>query len=138
MPDEKPLPVDTSLMARTAEMLALPHLACRRRECRRKNRCSWYFSQSGEPCCLRNLTAGQRRLFDELYEPAIKICSDGGICGMMYNWGDFLLRPLQDAGVEIARAIIPPRYKRDFDAFRRKRERIDGAAPVPPAPHRKK
>ncbi|URK87567.1 hypothetical protein LP421_06195 [Rhizobium sp. RCAM05350] len=56
-----PLPVQTRLMVHTAEMLALPHLVCRRRDCRRRNACHWHFSGNGEPCCLRNLTAAQRR-----------------------------------------------------------------------------
>lgn len=131
MPD--PLPVYTKLMARTAEMLALPHLTCRRRGCRRKNSCYWHFPGSGEPCCLRNLTAGQRRLFDELYEQAIQICKHGGHSGLMYNWGGAAERPLQDAGVEIARTIVPARDKRRFDAFRRDRERIDPPGSLPPA-----
>jgi hypothetical protein len=125
-----PLPVYTDLMARTAEMLALPHLVCRRRDCRRRNSCYWHFSESGEPCCLRNLTVGQRRLFDELYEQAIQICKHGGYSGLMYNWGGAVQRALQDAGVEIARTVVPAPDKRRFDAFRRDRERIDppGAA----------
>ena len=51
-----PLSVQTRLMVHTAEMLALPHLVCRRRDCRRRNACHWHFSGNGEPCCLRNLT----------------------------------------------------------------------------------
>ncbi len=127
----EPLPVDTKLMTHTAEMLALPHLACRRRDCRRRNACHWHFKASGEPCCLRNLTDDQRRLFDELYDQALRIREHGGHQGLMYVWGNPMQRALQDAGVEIARTVIPPRDKRRFDAFRRDRERID--PPLPPA-----
>ena len=49
---ERRLTVHTKLMAHTAEMLALPHFACRRRDCRRRNACFWHFKGSGEPCCL--------------------------------------------------------------------------------------
>jgi hypothetical protein len=128
MPD--PLPVHTKLMAHTAEMLALPHLACRRRDCRRKNACYWHFRASGEPCCLRNLDAEQRRLFDELYEQALLIREHGGHQGLMYAWRDPEQRPLQDTGVDIARATIPARDKRRFDAFRRDRERIGLPGPA--------
>jgi len=130
----EPLPVYTRLMARTAEMLALPHLACRSGVCRRKNACHWHFTGSREPCCLRNLTAGQRRLFDELYEQAIEICRHGSYWGLLYDYGDDLKKPLQDAGIEIARTIVPASDKRRFDAFRRKRARTDPPGPTPPAP----
>lgn len=130
------LPVHTRLMTRTAEMLALPHLACRRRDCRRRNACHWHFKASGEPCCLRNLDPEQRRLFDELYEQALLIRDNGGRHGLMYAWGNPVHRPLQDAGVDIARTVIPARDKPRFDAFRRDREQITPPGPLPPAPRR--
>ena len=121
---ERRLDVHTKLMAHTAEMLALPHLACRRRDCRRRNACFWHFKGSGEPCCLRNLTAGQRRLFDELYEHVLRVRRHGGYQSpLLVTWDDAEERSLEDAGIEIARANVPPGDKRRFDAFRRDRER---------------
>ena len=125
---ERRLTVHTKLMAHTAEMLALPHFACRRRDCRRRNACFWHFKGSGEPCCLRNLAPAQRRLFDDLYEQALLVREHGGRNGLMYAWGNAEHRPLQDAGVEIARTIIPPHDKRRFDTFRRDRENLSGPA----------
>ena len=58
MPQEPPA-LDRHLLARTAEMLALPERICRRRECRRRHRCIWFFRATQQPCCLANLDAGQ-------------------------------------------------------------------------------
>jgi hypothetical protein len=69
MSREKP-PINTNLATRTAEAMALPLMVCRHRDCRRGQRCRWYFKATGEPCCLRNLDAGQRAIFDRLYEDA--------------------------------------------------------------------
>ena len=118
---QKPLSVDTKLMAHTAEMLAMPQRVCRRGECHRKNGCKRYFPKTGEPCCLQNLTPEQRRLFDELYTLAASIRS-WYILG--FSSPDPVQRSLEDAGVEIVRAVIAPRDKRRFDAFRRDRDRI--------------
>ncbi len=124
-----PLPVHTRLMARTAEMLAMPHLACRRRDCRRKNTCFWHFKNSGEPCCLHNLTAAQREVFDEFYRQALIILEHGGHQGLTYTWGNPGQRAFLDACVELARTAVPPHDKRRFDAFRRDRETIPPRTP---------
>jgi hypothetical protein len=118
------LPVYTRLMARTAEMLAMPHLACHHRDCRRKNARRWHFETSGKPSCLRNLSAEQRQIFDEFYAQTLIIIEHGGHHGLTYAWGDADQRALFDACVEIARTAIPPSDKRRFDAFRRDREKI--------------
>ena len=124
-----PLSLQTWLMARTAEMLAMPHLACHRRNCRRKNACDWHFKNSGEPCCLRNLAAAQRQIFDEFYRQAQIILEHGGHQGLTYTWGNPEQRALLDAAVEIARTAVPPHDKRRFDAFRRDRETIPARTP---------
>ncbi len=124
-----PLPVHTRLMARTAEMLAMPHLACRRRDCRRKNTCFWHFKNSGEPCCLHNLTAAQREIFDEFYRQALIILEHGGHQGLTYTWGNPGKRAFLDVCVELARTAVPPHDKRRFDAFRRDRETIPPRTP---------
>ncbi len=95
MSDSKPPPVqttiETALASRTAEMLALPHMVCRRRGCRRRNACWWHFKANGEPCCLRNLTAEQRRLFDQVYDMARVARDQLGCCGLTFTsrrpWG---------------------------------------------------
>ncbi|WP_455271350.1 hypothetical protein [Rhizobium herbae] len=127
-----PLSVQTRLMVHTAEMLALPHLVCRRRDCRRRNACHWHFSGNGEPCCLRNLTAAQRQIFNEFYQQAQIILEHGGHHGLTYTWGNPEQRALFDAGVDIARTAVPPFDKRRFDAFRRDREKIPAPLPRPP------
>ena len=123
------LTIRTFLMTRTAEMLAMPQLACRRRDCRRKNGCRWHFTNSGEPCCLRNLTAAQRRIFDEFYQQTQIILEHRGHQGLTYTWGNAEQRALFDAAVEIARTAVPPHDKRRFDAFRRDREKIPARTP---------
>ena len=57
-----------TIARRVAEMLALPHMICRRRRCRRNGRCWYHFAASKEPCCLNNLNASQYAIFEELRE----------------------------------------------------------------------
>lgn len=124
MPDKTPLPPrDTALLARTAEMLALPQRVCRRRECRRRGRCGWFFAATGEPCCLANLDPAQRALFDELAEK-VRVARDFG------SWSGKLVfasawradRALQDAAVEAARPLVSGPALRRFRAFAARRE----------------
>jgi hypothetical protein len=119
----EPLPVNTKIMAHTAEMLAIPQRICRG-NCRRNKACRWHFKKSGEPGCLSRLTQEQRRLFDELYAVVLEIRANGGRMGLMYAWPDPAQRALQDAAVEIARNHIPAYDKRRFDAFRRERAKL--------------
>ena len=129
--------IDTHIARHTAEMLALPHLVCSRRNCRRGNACRWYFTASGEPCCLRNLTPPERALFDTFYREALRT-RDYGI------WGSTLCaardpeqRALQDAGVEIARNAVHIEMKKNFDSYRRKWDALAPATSIPaPLPSR--
>ncbi|MBP2559113.1 hypothetical protein J2857_001864 [Neorhizobium galegae] len=122
MSDKKPPPIETYLAARTAEMLALPYLACRRRDCRRLQTCYWRFNATGEPCCLQNLDAGQRRVFDELYDQARRIRDHGGWnARLMYASRYPVRRALEDAGLEIAGTMVHNGDRKRWNAFRRKR-----------------
>ncbi|MDR6818934.1 hypothetical protein J2X76_004116 [Neorhizobium sp. 2083] len=125
MSDRKPPPLETYLAARTAEMLALPQMACRRRDCRRRNECYWHFNANGEPCCLNNLNAGQRRAFDELYDQARRIRDHGGWNErLMYASRYPIRRALEDAGLDIANTMIHKSDRKRWNAFRRKREAL--------------
>lgn len=123
MTTRKP-PTDTPLMSRTAEMLALPAMACRRRDCRRNGQCSWHFTETGEPCCLAEPDAGQRRLYDQ-FLALVRDARDFG------SWPSKVIfaspyraeRELQDAAVEAARPLVAKRARRAFRAFERVRDR---------------
>lgn len=103
---DPPAPYDPALLARAADMLALPERVCRRRDCRRKQRCSWVFSRTQQPCCLANLDAEQRRLFDifasHMESARVNGAWDSGIlCASPYAE----TRALQDAAVEATRPL---------------------------------
>ncbi|KAA9387065.1 hypothetical protein [Neorhizobium galegae] len=123
MPYEKP-PIETYLAARTAEMLALPHMACRRRSCRRRNACYWHFKSNNEPCCLQNLDAAQRQVFDAVYDEARGARDHLGRNGLMFASRRPGLRALEDAGVEIARTAVSKTDRKRWNAYRRKREKL--------------
>lgn len=111
-------PPDRHLLARTAEMLALPQRVCRRRDCRRKGRCAWFFKATQAPCCLANLDAEQRRLFDEV----VAIARDVRDYGNSWSKLSFAspcreTRALQDAAVEIARPLMRGAALAEFRGF---------------------
>ncbi|MFB9952671.1 hypothetical protein ACFFP0_27815 [Rhizobium puerariae] len=121
-------PIETWLAARTAEMLALPHMVCRVRDCRRRNSCHWHFKSNNEPCCLRNLTAEQRKLFDAVYEEARSAEGFLGWDSHLYETPHGKRRMLDDMAIEIARTS-PNRWRPEiWDAARRRREKT-----LPPA-----
>ncbi|MGK9055133.1 hypothetical protein [Neorhizobium petrolearium] len=123
MPYEK-RPMDTGLAARTAEILAVPHMVCRRRDCRRRNACRWHFKSNREPCCLRNLTAEQRQVFDAVYEEARFAEGFLGSGSHFFEARDGERRMLDDVAIEIARTS-PSRWRPEiWDAARRKREKL--------------
>jgi len=122
MSTEKP-PFETWLAARTAEMLALPHLICCRRACRRKNKCHWWFRGNSEPCCLQNLTAAQRRVFDAVYKRAHFAQGFLGSHSEYFRARDEAQRFEDDMAIDIARTS-PIRWNpKKWDAKRRERER---------------
>ena len=124
MPDKTPLPpLDHALLARTAEILALPERICRRRECRRRHRCLWFFPDTQQPCCLANLDAAQRRLFDELAETVRDARNFGRWDSKVRMTSPYReTRALEDAAVEAARPLIvggkAKRFYRAFEAMR--------------------
>jgi hypothetical protein len=133
---------DTELMARTAEMLDLPRLVCRRRSCRRAGRCGWHFPKSGEPCCLADLTPALRRLFNEVCaraEVARDLAGEGG-CILLAS--PFLReRMIEDAAVEIARPLLPRWRRKVFRAMLAARAKkppasldMESIFPHPPKP----
>lgn len=130
-------PLDAALLARTAEMLALPERTCRRRSCRRQKRCAWLFRSTQQPCCLANLDAGQRALFDQLAEQ-VRDVRDYGRRNSKLSFASPRRseRALQDAAVEIARALLRGERLREFRRFAGIRETLppaqqDGFSPPP-------
>ena len=117
-------PLDAALLARTAEMLALPERVCRRRSCRRRRCCARVFRGTQQPCCLANLVAGQRALFDQLAEQVRDLRDygrpDSGL-SFASPWRDE--RALQDAAVEIARQLLRGGRLRAFRRFAGRREK---------------
>ena len=123
MSDNKPPAIKSLLAARTAEALPLPHLVCRRRQCRRKNRCLWSFRSTGERCCMRNLTAEQRRIFDVVYHDANQAQYLLGTHPHWFEACEGAQRTRNDLAIEIARTD-PDRWRREqWDAARRAREK---------------
>jgi hypothetical protein len=111
-------PLSPFLLARIAEMLALPWRACRQRDCRRRGRCCWVSRNTQQPFCLRNLDAGQRAQFDAVAEEVRDIVD--------YSWFFSRLafaspyrdtRALQDAGMAVARTVRSGASLREFRAF---------------------
>ncbi len=119
MPRTYPLPPpDRHLLARAAEMLALPERVCRRRACRRKACCAWYFPATQEPCCLANLDAAQRRLFDDFVALARNVRDLGNARGKVSFASPFReTRALQDAALEVARPLLQGAALAEFRAF---------------------
>lgn len=122
MSREKP-PIDTHLAARTAEAMALPLMLCRHRDCRRGQRCRWYFKASGEPCCLRNLDLGQRAIFDRLYEDARFAKEFLGWEGPFFEDQSGPQRLRDDLAIAIARNVANRYLAQRWDATRRAREK---------------
>lgn len=60
MSEAKPPAIDTDLAAHTAEMLCLPQIVCSHRDCRRGNRCRWFYERSRLPHCVPALDDGER------------------------------------------------------------------------------
>lgn len=61
---------DTAIGRRTAEMLAMPHLVCAHRACRRGPRCRFCVPKHGVPHCLLLLPPEEQACYDELYQLA--------------------------------------------------------------------
>ena len=119
MPDR----INTRLATRTAEMLALPHQVCRRRDCRRNNACSWHRNANGEPCCLINLTAEQRAIFDDVYRAARFAQGFLGTNPEYFQAQAGEQRELVDLAIAIARKSRDRFNRAKWDAAWRARER---------------
>lgn len=117
-------PLDPALLARAAEMLALPERVCRRRDCRRRARCSWVFRTQQQPCCLANLDAGQRQLFDTFAEQMRDARALGGYdSGFAFASPFRETRALQDAAVEAVRPLLAFGRLRHYRIFVARREK---------------
>jgi len=119
--------IDRIFLTRTAEALALPQMVCGRRHCRRASACRFYFTDTGEPCCLQNLSPEQRRIFDEVCEKADRVRSGLGIIGLTYASPTHGMRALEDIAVEIARATFRRGEGKRWNAARRAREKLPPA-----------
>ena len=123
MSDTKPPAIKRHLAALTAEALGLPHLICRRRDCRRNNRCRWHFRSTDEPCCLRNLTADQRRNFNDAYLDANEAVHFLSTDPHRFEAREGDRRTRDELAIAIARTD-PHRWRREqWDAARRAREK---------------
>lgn len=121
-------PFDIHLAARTAEAMTLPLMVCRHRDCRRGQRCRWYFEATNEPCCLRNLDPGQRAIFDRLYEDARFARDSLGWEGPFFKDLSGPQRMRDDLAIAIARNVSNRYLAKRWDATRRAREKRMAAA----------
>jgi len=116
-----------ALMRVTAEMLAMPQLVCRLKDCRRKRRCNRVMTSTHDAACVHFLPPAQRAVFDALYRTVILIADDiPDACPAR----DPEQRALEEAAIEIIRATRRgrPRMARKFDdwlALYRKRKPED-------------
>lgn len=108
-------PVDTRLATRVAEMLAMPHLVCGRRDCRRDNACEHYYPDTGLPACVRDLFEEERPVFDALYADALLVREHWR--GLDLMPADAEQRELRDAAFAVVRADLP---RKDWRAFARR------------------
>ncbi len=116
--------IERVFLTRTAEALALPQMVCGRRVCRRAGACCFHFTDTGEPCCLQNLSPEQRRIFDEVCEKAHRVREFLGMIGLTYAAPMHDLRALEDIAVEIARATFRRGEGKNWHAARRAREKL--------------
>ena len=86
------------LMWLTAEMLALPQIACGNRDCRRAAACRYVSCDSGAPDCLGRLTATEREAFDRLFALVVKIADMIHVGMPSRDAGE---RALEEAAIEI-------------------------------------
>ncbi|AOF90178.1 hypothetical protein [Sinorhizobium sp. RAC02] len=111
-------PLNEALLCHTADMLALPLHACSVRECRRARRCSFFYRDDRQPCCVDNLETEQRRLFDafaELVRDVRDYSTPASKLLFASRWrGE---REMQDAAVAVARSLLAGRRLRSFRAF---------------------
>jgi hypothetical protein len=114
---------DSALGARTAEAMALPLMVCRHRNCRRGQRCRWVFNANGEPTCLRNLTAAQRAIFDEIYQKAHYAKGFLGTDSHQFDTPSGPKRVMDETAIAIARNVWTRWNAKVWDAARRAREK---------------
>lgn len=121
-------PLDPRLLARAAEMFALPANVCFIRGCRRARSCAHVFVDNRQPVCLSNLDAEERRLFDtfaELMRDVRDYSTPASKLLFASPWrGE---REMQDAAVAAARSLLPRQRMRSFRAF----EALRAKAPPP-------
>jgi hypothetical protein len=122
-----PLPNHQLLMHVTADMLALPEMLCRHRQCRREHACKFHRSDTLEPTCLTRFWPYERALFDELLAIVLRI-HDG--TQHAQPSGDSGQRELEAAAIEIIRASLPlmPEITGKFEDWCRRYR----APPAPP------
>ncbi len=129
-----------TIARRVAEMLALPHMACRRRLCRRNGRCWYHFTASKQPCCLENLNAGQRAIFEELRADTEHVASHWGTL-MLPHGVSSVTKEVRELAIDIVHSLVGKAGRGRFAEWRRKRAlqmapRQATPAPAPVAPPR--
>jgi hypothetical protein len=111
----------------TADMLALPEMLCRHRQCRREHACSFHRRDTLEPMCLTRFWPRERALFDELLAIVLRIHAGTQYARPSENPER---RELEEAAIEIVRASLPlmPEIAGRFEDWCRRYR----APPAPP------
>ncbi|TCL73933.1 hypothetical protein [Rhizobium sp. BK251] len=94
------------LMARTADMLAVPSQICLCRACHRAGKCCMILVRSSEPACLIFLLPEERQAFDELLAEVRSVEERMGILPRQPMPADPEACALQEAAIEIIVAAL--------------------------------
>jgi len=99
---------DIALLSSTAaEMLAMPHLWCPHRACRRDHTCDRAFP-SGEPACVTYLPPDMRALYDQFLEIVVYIADN---IRHPHPASDPDISGLEEAAIEVIHAARDSRPK---------------------------
>lgn len=125
--------VRLTIAQRVAEMLGLPHMACRRRRCRRKGGCWYHFPTSKQPCCLNNLNAGQRAIFEELRTDTEHVASHWTTLMLPHGTAS-VTKEVRELAIEIVHNLVAKVDRGRYAEWRRKRAAELAPRPAKPVP----
>lgn len=122
-----------TIARRVAEMLALPHMVCRRRRCRRNGRCWYHFAASKEPCCLNNLNASQYAIFEELRADTEHVASRWRLLTLPHGTSS-VTKEVRELSIDILYRLLGKANRGRFTEWRRKRALEMTPHPAKPVP----
>lgn len=122
-----------TIARRVAEMLALPHMVCHRRRCRRNGQCWYHFTASKQPCCLDNLNAKKRAIFEDLRADTEHVASQWGSL-MLPHGTSSVTKEVRELAIDIVYRLVGTANRGRFTEWRRKRALEMAPRPAKPVP----